>query len=82
METNGRQPGPRTIAALIKQARAEGIRTIFVQPQADTKSAQTIAAALKGTVQVLDPLAKDAIENLETMARAIAHSFEDRPVQQ
>jgi len=82
VETSGRQPNPRSIAALIKQARAAGVHTIFVQPQADTKSAQAIAAALHGTILPLDPLAKDALQNLETMARAIAHSFEDTPAQQ
>jgi zinc transport system substrate-binding protein len=82
VETNGRQPNPRSIAALIKQARAAGVRTIFVQPQSDTKSAQTIAAALHGNILPLDPLAKDALQNLETMARAIAHSFDDKQAQQ
>jgi zinc transport system substrate-binding protein len=81
IETNGRQPGPRSIGALIKQARAAGVRTIFVQPHVDTKSAQTIADALHSTVQTIDPLSKDAIQNLETMARAIAHSFNNEPVQ-
>jgi zinc transport system substrate-binding protein len=82
VETNGRQPGPRSIAGLIKQARAADVRTIFVQPQSDTKSAQAIAAALNGNILPLDPLAKDALQNLETMAQAIAHSFEDKQAQQ
>jgi zinc transport system substrate-binding protein len=82
VETNGRQPGPRSIAGLIKQARAAGVRTIFVQPQSDTKSALAIAAALHGNILPLDPLAKDALQNLETMAQAIAHSFEDKQAQE
>jgi zinc transport system substrate-binding protein len=82
VETTGRQPGPRSIAALIKQARDAGVHTIFVQPQSDTKSAQTIAAALHGNIVPLDPLAKDALQNLEIMAQAIAHSFEDKQAQQ
>jgi len=81
VEINGRQPGPRTIAALIKKARAADVRTIFVQPQYDTKSAQAIAAAINGSVLPLDPLAKDAIENLEIMSRAIALSFTQEPTQ-
>jgi len=81
VEINGHQPGPRTIAALVKKARATGVRTIFVQPQYDTKSAQTIATAINGVVLPLDPLAKDAIENLKIMARTIAHSFTQEPSQ-
>ena len=81
VEINGRQPGPRSIAALIKQARAANVRTIFVQPQYDTKGAQVIATAINGTVIPLDPLAKDVIQNLETMAGIIARSFMQEPSQ-
>jgi zinc transport system substrate-binding protein len=81
VEINGRQPGPRSIAALVKQARAADVRTIFVQPQYDTKGAQAIATAINGTVMPLDPLAKDVIQNLETMAGIIARSFMQEPSQ-
>jgi zinc transport system substrate-binding protein len=81
IEIQGRQPGPRTVSALIKQARAAGARTIFVQPQYDTKSAETIASAINGNVVPLDPLAKDVIQNLETIALAIAQSFIQEAVQ-
>ncbi|MBM4309376.1 MAG: ABC transporter substrate-binding protein [Deltaproteobacteria bacterium] len=76
VEINGRQPTARHISALIKQARSSGVRTIFVQPQFDTKTAQTIAAQINGTVVPLDPLAKDVIRNLQTMANAIAGAFD------
>lgn len=78
VEISGRQPTTRHIGALIKQARASGVRTIFVQPQFDTKTAQTIAAQINGAVVPLDPLAKDVIRNLQTMARAIASSFDQQ----
>jgi len=81
VEINGRQPGPRSIAVLVKQARAADVRTIFVQPQYDTKGAQAIATAINGSVMPLDPLAKDVIQNLETMAQIIARSFMQEPSQ-
>jgi len=81
VENDGQKPGPRTIAALIKKARAANVHTIFVQPQYDTKSAQAIATAINGTVLPLDPLAEDAIQNLETMAQAIARAFKQEPDQ-
>lgn len=75
VETSGHQPGPRHIAELISDARSRGVRTIFVQPQFDAKSAQAIAQAIDGSVVPLDPLAPDVLKNLETMGRAIAGSF-------
>jgi zinc transport system substrate-binding protein len=78
VETHGRQPGPRTIASLISQAQAAGARTIFVQPQFDSKTAQTIAAAINGHVVTIDPLAKNVIQNLEIIAGQIEQSFKKK----
>jgi len=76
VETGGRQPAARQMTELIRLARDAGVRTVFVQPQFDTKSAQTIAAAINGRVVSLDPLSANVIDNLETIARALAESFE------
>ena len=54
--------------ALIKRAKQEGARVIFVQPQFDQKSALAIARSIDGAVVPLDPLARDVLSNLETMA--------------
>jgi zinc transport system substrate-binding protein len=75
VETGGSQPGARQMAEIIRLARAADVRTVFVQPQFDTKSAQTVAAAINGRVVSLDPLAANIIENLATIARIIAGSF-------
>jgi len=75
VEIGGHQPGPRHVAALIRQARTDNVHTIFVQPQFDAKSATAIAEAINGIVLPLDPMAADVIQNIETMARAIADSF-------
>lgn len=75
VETHGRQPGPRTIATLIKQARTDHARTVFVQPQFDSKAAETIAAAINGRIVIIDPLAKNVIQNLEIIAGQIDQSF-------
>ncbi len=44
---------------------------IFVQPQFDRRSAETVAQALGATTAVLDPLAGDVLANLEAIATAI-----------
>ena len=71
VETEGKDPGPRRLARLIEQARADRIRVVFVQPQYSRKNARTIAEAISGAVIPLDPLARDYLSNLRRMADAI-----------
>ena len=71
VETGGSEPSARQLARLIDQARSSDVRVIFVQPQFSRKSAETVAAEIGGAVIPIDPLARDYIENLEQMARAV-----------
>ena len=71
VETGGSEPSARQLARLIREARDAEVRVIFVQPQFSRKSAETIASEIGGAVVPIDPLARDYIENLERMARAV-----------
>ena len=71
VEIEGKSPGARQLAALIRKAKEERIRVIFVQPQFSPNRAQAIAEAIGGAVVPIDPLAEDYIKNLEQMALAI-----------
>jgi zinc transport system substrate-binding protein len=71
VEIAGKSPSPRQLSALITRARAEGVRIIFVQPQFDVKSAATVAQAIDGVVEPLDPLAEDVAGNLRTISAKI-----------
>jgi len=79
IETGGKSPSPKQLAALIAQAKAHKARVIFVQPQFDPKSAQTVADAIHGEVAPLDPLAEDVVLNLKTMADKIKAALQYRP---
>jgi zinc transport system substrate-binding protein len=79
VEINGAAPGPRHLAEIIERAKADGVSTLFVQPQFSRKSAETIAAATGAAVVELDPLAYDYMENLRDIARKIAVSLGGRP---
>lgn len=68
VEIEGKEPKPPQLMRLIEQARKEGIRVIFVQPQFSTKSAETIAKAIGGEVVVADDLRPDWAENLREQA--------------
>jgi zinc transport system substrate-binding protein len=71
VEIAGKSPSPRQLSALIARARADGVRIIFVQPQFDVKSAATVAQAIDGVVEPLDPLAEDVAGNLRNIAAKI-----------
>ncbi|NCC27456.1 MAG: ABC transporter substrate-binding protein [Gammaproteobacteria bacterium] len=72
IERDGKEPGARALAAMIEQARREGIRVIFVQPQINPASAEQVARSIGGQVAVIDPLSGDYFENLRQVAELIA----------
>ena len=71
VESGGKEPGQRSLVALIEEARRKGVRLIFVQPQFAVTAAEMIAEAIGGAVVPLDPLARDYLENLGEMASKI-----------
>lgn len=74
VETGGKEPTQRTLAALIEKARKEGASTIFVQTQFPVNAARSIASAIGGSVVEIDPLSGDWIDNLKNMADALGYS--------
>ncbi|MCP4577547.1 MAG: zinc ABC transporter solute-binding protein [Deltaproteobacteria bacterium] len=64
IELEGKKPSPRQLLKLIKEARKNHIKVIFVQPQFSEKSAETIADAIGGQVVFANPLAEDWKNNL------------------
>ena len=76
VEPEGKAPTDFELTQLQRQARAEGIRILFAQPQIAGRSARAVAAALGGRVEPLDPLAPDIPQNLLHFAEMLAASFE------
>ncbi|WDP91517.1 MAG: zinc ABC transporter substrate-binding protein [Desulfobacter sp.] len=75
VETMGKAPKGKDLAAIIKRAKKENARVIFVQPQFDTNAAETIASAIKGHVISINPLAYDYLSNMQAMARVITRNL-------
>ena len=71
VEELGREPGPRALAALVREARKDGVKVLFVQPQMSVRQAEVIATAIDGKVAPLDPLAGDWAANLMTAAQTL-----------
>jgi len=72
VEVEGKSPTPKQLSGLIKEAKADGVKVIFVQPQFDSRSGQAIAAAIGGEVVPLDAMAEDVVGNLTTIAAKIS----------
>jgi len=75
IEQDGKEPGARTLASLIEEAREAQIKVVFAQPQFHSKAALTVAERIGGRLEQVDPLAPQIGPSLRRLARLIA---EDR----
>jgi zinc transport system substrate-binding protein len=71
VELGGKEPAPRQLGRLIAKAKAEKVRTIFVQAQFPAESARTAASAAGADLVSLDPLAGDWLANIRIMGDAL-----------
>jgi zinc transport system substrate-binding protein len=76
IEREGKEPGARALAALIDQAKQDGIKVVFVQPQFDKRRARQVAQAIGGVVIAVDPLAADYVDNLRRVGRQFAEALQ------
>lgn len=75
VEIEGKAPKPAQLERLIREAREQAVKVIFVQPQFSTRTARIIADSIGGRVITADPLAADLLENLVRQARAIEEAL-------
>ncbi|MBN2687407.1 MAG: zinc ABC transporter substrate-binding protein [Deltaproteobacteria bacterium] len=75
VEVEGKEPSPKQLSRLIDRAKKEGVKVIFVQPEFSGKNARVIARAIGGAVVPMDPLARDYLNNLDTMADHIKEAL-------
>lgn len=76
VEVEGKQPSPKQLNWLIKLANEFEAKTLFVQPQFERRAAQTLAKAIGGKVEIIDPLAENYLENLILMGETIVDSYQ------
>jgi zinc transport system substrate-binding protein len=76
IEVEGKEPTVRGIEHLIMKAKQLGIRFIFVSPQFSANSAEVIAREIGGAVVHADPLARNYIENIKSVATALGEAME------
>jgi zinc transport system substrate-binding protein len=77
IEIEGKEPSALEMAQVIAEAKKEGIRVIFAQPELSTRSATTIATEIGGEVLLISPLAYDWLDNLEQVGATFAKVLGD-----
>ena len=75
IESDGKEPGARSLAQIIEFAKERKIRVIFVQQQFSSVAARMVAEAIGGRVEAIDPLAEDYLENLRRVANIFAEAM-------
>jgi len=71
VEVEGKEPGPRQLAELIRKCRQLNVHVVFVQKQFPVAAAETVARSINGAVVPIDPLAEDYVDNLRRISEAI-----------
>ncbi len=76
VQVGGQDPSPSEMVDLVEIARAEAVRVIFVQPTFNTEDAEAIANEINAEIAFVDPLERNWLMNLETVAIALAAALD------
>lgn len=72
VEVEGKEPKPKELIHLLKEAKEEKVKAIFAQPEFSDTTAKIIAKELQIPVVKVSPLAANWSENLINIAKVIA----------
>jgi len=72
LEEEGKESTVKHLQEMVDLAKREKIKVIFYQEEIDSRQSEAFAEEIGGTTVKLAPLAANYIENLESMAEAIA----------
>ncbi len=74
VETGGKSPTPKQLEKLVKEAREDNVKLIFVQPQFPQNSAEAISEALGAKIIVVDSLQSDLLSVYQDIADHLTES--------
>jgi zinc transport system substrate-binding protein len=75
VQIGGKQPSMKQLQQLVHRAEKAKVKVVFVQPQFDPRSADTIAEAIGGKAMPLNDMSKDVLANLEEIAKKVEQSM-------
>ena len=77
IEREGKEIQARSLVKLIKIAKENNVKAIFVQPQFNDRAAKVVANELNAEIMILDPLAFNYVENMnmvtDSIVKGLAH---------
>jgi len=76
IEEEGKEPTVSGMEKIIEQAKEQNIKVIFASPEFSSRSAETIAHEIGGSVVLISPLEKDYVNNMKNVAEAFAESMQ------
>lgn len=76
VEMEGKSPSARQLSNLIEQAKTDGVKVLFVQPQYSRREARTVAEAIGGAVVPINPLPREYLKEMERMATALKEGLQ------
>lgn len=71
LETDGKEPSAAHLGNLIEMARKDGIHSILISREFDSRNAETLAREINGKVVVFDPMAGDLLSNMDRISRML-----------
>lgn len=72
IENDGKEPSPRQMKATIDKAAAKGIKVLFIQPEFDRRTAETLVKSTGTRLVTVNPLSYDWENEMLSIARALA----------
>jgi zinc transport system substrate-binding protein len=75
VEHDGKEPSPSQVRELIDRARNDGMKTVFVQREYDTKHAKMIAGEIGAEIRIIDPLSEDWLQTTSEIIHAVHNSL-------
>lgn len=73
IEKDGKEPTPRSLEALINEAKKDGAKVVLLQKEFTETSAQVVASQIDGQVIDINPLSHDWPAQMIHIAKAIAN---------
>lgn len=75
LEMDGKEPTATHIRKIAEMAREKGIKTVLIQSQFNITAAEVVAREIGGTVEILDPLPEDWLENMYSITLTIRNAL-------
>lgn len=76
IEVDGKHPTPQQLSELIKQAKKDNVKVVFVQEEFDQKNTEVVAKEIGAQVVKINPLSLDWNGEMIKTAKAIAQTNE------